>query len=100
MAKQLISGAPKLKRKERDEQEKDKEDKRSLTLTLNEHSLKMHPKSFRLSSEDLSSLKKVVDSVNELSRGKISETKVLQGMIYMCTKIKPVKLMEAIKELM
>lgn len=97
MVKQLKSGTSKLGMKKKDSFAKSNE---LLGLTSSDNSIKMHPKSFRLSTEDLSSLKKIVNSVNEISRGKISETKVLQGMIYMCSNIKSEKLLTAIRKLM
>ncbi len=56
-----------------------------------------HPTSFRFNDDSLEQFKDLVEGVNNLSRRKVTETMVLQALIYMGTKAKPAKVLQIIK---
>jgi len=58
------------------------------------------PTSFRLSPEDKERLKRIASAVNDLSPNKkISETNIMRALIYSGEKMKPDKLLQAIREI-
>lgn len=58
------------------------------------------PKSFRLTKKDVATLKKITRAVNKESQTKISETKVIQALIYIAgTEMKPNEILDAVREL-
>lgn len=58
------------------------------------------PISFRLTNDSLQNLREITKQVNELSNGKISDTKVLQALIQLGSGINKKELFEVIKSLM
>lgn len=56
-----------------------------------------NPTSFRLTNDDIQDLRQITKQVNELSRSKISDTKVVQALIQLAKNINPLDLYDAIK---
>lgn len=58
------------------------------------------PKSFRLTKQDVATLKKITRAVNNESRTKISETKIIQALIYIAgEEMEPHEILDAVREL-
>lgn len=60
---------------------------------------KHFPRAFRFTSEDLQSLKKITKFVNQESKRYVSETKVLQALIYLGLEVPPPRILRAIREI-
>lgn len=58
------------------------------------------PTSVRLTPDDKANLKQIVQSVNGVSRSKVSGTKVMQALLHMGAQMPPEKVLKAIRELL
>ena len=58
------------------------------------------PKSFRLSGDDIASLKQITEAVNGLSRSKVSETKVVKALLQLGSQLPPEKVLKALREIL
>lgn len=59
---------------------------------------KQFPRAFRLTGEDLQNLKKITKFVNQESKRYVSETKVIQALIYLGLELPPPRIVKAIRE--
>jgi hypothetical protein len=59
----------------------------------------LKPTSFRLNENDKDRLKKIVAEVNELSNRKVSETLVIQALLFNARNIDPYKLIKTIQKI-
>ena len=58
------------------------------------------PKSFRLNGDDNANLSKITKAVNEISRSKISETKIIQALLSMGAEFPPERVLKALRALL
>ncbi len=59
---------------------------------------KEHPRSYRLDSETMNTLKNTLDRVNESSPKKVSEARLVKALIYLSKEIDEEKIIKALKE--
>jgi hypothetical protein len=57
-------------------------------------------KTYRLDDEDLEKLKKITDDVNAIAPRKISETRIIRGLLHLGSKAEPEKIIECLRELL
>lgn len=55
-------------------------------------------KNYKLNEVDLERIRKLVETVNEASHRKISETRIIQGLLLIGSRMSPEKLLKAINE--
>ncbi|MCB2180944.1 MAG: hypothetical protein KQH63_02830 [Desulfobulbaceae bacterium] len=92
MAKKKITGQSKLAKTS-------SPDDSSENLKLVARKSQLQPTSFRLTPEDKERLKSITSEVNELSpHKKISETMVIKALLYTGRKMKPERVIKAIRE--
>ncbi|PJE77479.1 hypothetical protein CI610_03596 [invertebrate metagenome] len=58
------------------------------------------PTSVRLTPDDKANLRQIVQSVNDVSRSKVSSTKVIQALLHMGTQMRAEKVLRAVRELL
>ena len=59
---------------------------------------KEHPRSYRLDSDIMNTLKDTLDRVNEVSPKKVSEARLVKALIYLSKEINEEKIIKALKE--
>ena len=60
----------------------------------------LYPKAFRFTSDDIENLKKITKDINNESRRKISEAKVLQALIHIGSQTSMSTIMKALREIL
>ena len=69
------------------------------TLGLIANKKKLTPKSFRLMDSDIADLKTIQNAVNGISNTSVSETKIIQALIYIGKHTNEEKILKAVKEI-
>ena len=75
-----------------------KENKQSLNLLTRKKRF-LQPKSYRLNQTDIERIKRIMDAINQYGLNKIiTETDLIRGLLVVGEKLKPEKIIIAIKE--
>lgn len=91
----LASKAQSSKLKESIQQEKPSETKEKLVRQI---SPKEYPRSYRLDSEIMNTLKDTLDRINDVSPKKVSEARLIKALIFLSKEINEDKIIKALKE--
>lgn len=91
----LSNKAKSSKLKESFQHEQNTQTKERLVRQINP---KEYPRSYRLDTEIMNTLKNTLDRVNEISPKKVSEARLVKALIFLSREMNEEKIMKALKE--